>query len=154
MEWNPETGKMEYGYVHEGGEYGHKHAYYEDLDDLVAHIAEEDEDKHPCKTGGECKCGGSCRHASSDRKHKLNKPFRTPGGPKKFSVYVKNEKGHVVKVNFGDPKLSIKRDQPGRRKNFRARHHCESPGPKTKAKYWSCRMWSKPSVTSILKGKK
>jgi hypothetical protein len=50
----------------------------------------------------------------------LNKPFRTPGGPKKFSVYVKNEKGNVVKVNFGDPNMEIKRDDPARRKNFQS----------------------------------
>tara|TARA_B100000131_G_scaffold5517_1_gene5689 strand:+ start:494 stop:1216 length:723 start_codon:yes stop_codon:yes gene_type:complete len=71
----------------------------------------------------------------------LNKPFRTPKGPKKFSVYVKNEKGNVVKVNFGDPKMEIKRDDPARRKSFRARHNCDNPGPKTKARYWSCRQW-------------
>jgi len=74
-------------------------------------------------------------------KKTLNKPFRTPGGPKKFSVYVKNEKGNVVKVNFGDPNMEIKRDDPERRKNFRARHNCDNPGPKTKARYWSCRQW-------------
>ena len=83
---------------------------------------------------------------------KLNKPFRTSGGPKKFSVYVKNEKGNVVKVNFGDPNMSIKRDDPARRKSFRARHGCDNPGPKTKAKYWSCKMWSKKSVTKVTKG--
>lgn len=71
----------------------------------------------------------------------LNKPFRTPGGPKKFSVYVKNEKGNVVKVNFGDPNMEIKRDDPARRKNFRARHNCANPGPKWKARYWSCYQW-------------
>jgi len=74
-------------------------------------------------------------------KKTLNKPFRTPGGPKKFSVYVKNEKGNVVKVNFGDPNMEIKRDDPNRRKSFRARHNCDNPGPKTKARYWSCRQW-------------
>ena len=74
-------------------------------------------------------------------KKTLNKPFRTPKGPKKFSVYVKNEKGNVVKVNFGDPNMEIKRDDPNRRKNFRARHNCDNPGPKTKARYWSCRQW-------------
>jgi hypothetical protein len=73
---------------------------------------------------------------------KLNKPFRTPSGPKKFSVYVKNDKGNIVKVNFGDPNMKIKSNIPGRRKNFRARHNCENPGPKTKARYWSCRQWS------------
>lgn len=75
----------------------------------------------------------------------LNKPFRTPGGPKKFSVYVKNEKGNVVKVNFGDPGLRIKDNIPGKRKNFRARHRCDSDPrakDKTTAKYWSCRQWS------------
>ena len=75
------------------------------------------------------------------RKVKLNDPFRTPGGPKKFSVYVKNEKGNVVKVNFGDPKMEIKRDDPERRKSFRARHNCDNPGPKWKARYWSCYQW-------------
>jgi hypothetical protein len=75
------------------------------------------------------------------RKVKLNDPFRTPGGPKKFSVYVKNEKGNVVKVNFGDPNMEIKRDDPERRKSFRARHGCDNPGPKWKAKYWSCYQW-------------
>lgn len=74
---------------------------------------------------------------------KLNKPFRTPGGPKKFSVYVKNEKGNVVKVNFGDPNMEIKRDSAKRRKSFRARHNCDNPGPKTKARYWSCFQWRK-----------
>ena len=71
----------------------------------------------------------------------LNKPFRTPKGPKKFSVYVKNEKNNVVKVNFGDPNMEIKRDDPARRKSFRARHNCSNPGPKWKARYWSCRQW-------------
>ena len=86
--------------------------------------------------------------ASKDKKT-LNKPFRTPKGPKKFSVYVKNDKGNVVKVNFGDPNMEIKRDDPARRKSFRARHQCDtSPGPRWKAKYWSCKMWeSKKSVT-------
>ena len=74
-------------------------------------------------------------------KKTLNKPFRTPKGPKKFSVYVKNEKGNVVKVNFGDPNMEMKRDDPARRKNFRARHNCDNPGPKTKARYWSCKQW-------------
>lgn len=76
------------------------------------------------------------------RKVTLNKPFRTPKGPKKFSVYVKNEKGNVVKVNFGDPNMEIKRDNPARRKSFRARHQCDTnPGPRWRARYWSCKMW-------------
>ena len=86
-------------------------------------------------------------------KKTLNKPFRTPNGPKKFSVYVKNEKGNIVKVNFGDPNMEIKRDDPDRRRNFRARHNCDNPGPKTKARYWSCKFWeSKKSVSDYLKG--
>jgi hypothetical protein len=75
------------------------------------------------------------------RKVKLNKPFRTPDGPKKFSVYVKNDKGNVVKVNFGDPNMKIKKNIPERRKSFRARHNCDNPGPKWKARYWSCKAW-------------
>jgi hypothetical protein len=75
------------------------------------------------------------------RKVTLNDPFRTPGGPRKFSVYVKNDKGNIVKVNFGDPNMEIKRDDPDRRKSFRARHNCDNPGPKWKARYWSCYQW-------------
>jgi hypothetical protein len=75
------------------------------------------------------------------RKVTLNKPFLTPDGPKKRSVYVKNDKGNVVKVNFGDPNMKIKKSDPARRKSFRARHKCDNPGPKWKARYWSCKMW-------------
>ena len=73
------------------------------------------------------------------KKVTLNNPTR--GGSKKFYVYVKNEKGNVVKVSFGDPNMEIKRDDPARRKSFRARHNCENPGPKWKARYWSCYQW-------------
>ena len=73
------------------------------------------------------------------RKVKLNKIMQ--GDKKKFKVYVKNEKGKVVVVRFGDPNMSIKRDDPARRKSFRARHNCDNPGPKTKARYWSCYQW-------------
>ena len=74
------------------------------------------------------------------RKVPLGKPMR--GDVKKFKVYVKNPKGNVVKVNFGDPNMRIKKSNPKRRKSFRARHHCDTnPGPKTKARYWSCRKW-------------
>jgi len=75
------------------------------------------------------------------RKVTLGKPFYTPDGPKKSSVYVKNAKGNVVKVNFGDPNMEIKKDNPERRKSFRARHRCDNPGPKWKARYWSCKAW-------------
>jgi len=73
------------------------------------------------------------------RKVKLNKPMA--GDVKKFKVYVKNPKGNVVKVNFGDPNMRIKKSDPARRKSFRARHNCDNPGPKHKARYWSCRKW-------------
>ena len=73
------------------------------------------------------------------KKVTLNDPVR--GGSKKFYVYVKNEKGNVVKVTFGDPNMRIKKNDPARRKSFRARHNCDNPGPKTKARYWSCRKW-------------
>ena len=73
------------------------------------------------------------------RKVKLNDPIR--GGSKKFYVYVKDG-DKVKKVSFGDTTgLSIKRDNPARRKSFRARHNCDNPGPKTKARYWSCYQW-------------
>lgn len=75
------------------------------------------------------------------RSVQLNKPFRTPGGPKKFSVYVRNDRGNIVKVNFGDPNMRIKKNIPERRRNFRARHNCDNPGPKWKARYWACRSW-------------
>jgi len=71
----------------------------------------------------------------------LNKPFRTPGGPKKSAVYVKGENGKTKIVRFGDPNMTIKKNIPARRKSFRARHNCANPGPKTKARYWSCKAW-------------
>lgn len=83
------------------------------------------------------------------RKVKLNKPMR--GDVKKFKVYVKNDKGNVVKVNFGhggtsakragEKTMKIKKNNPERRKSFRARHNCDNPGPKWKARYWSCKAW-------------
>ena len=73
------------------------------------------------------------------RKVELNKP--TAGDVKKFKVYVKNDKGNVVKVNFGQKGARIKKDNPERRKSFRARHNCDNPGPKWKARYWSCKKW-------------
>ena len=70
---------------------------------------------------------------------KLNDPIR--GGSKKFYVYVKDG-DKIKKVSFGDTTgLSIKRDDPARRRSFRARHNCDNPGPKTKARYWSCYQW-------------
>jgi len=70
----------------------------------------------------------------------LNKPMK--GDVKKFKVYVKDPStGNVKKVNFGDPNMRIKKSNPARRKSFRARHNCANPGPKTKARYWSCKKW-------------
>lgn len=83
------------------------------------------------------------------REVKLNKPMR--GDVKKFKVYVKNPKGNVVKVNFGhggtsakkagEKTMQIQKDIPSRKKAFRARHNCDSPGPRTGARYWSCKAW-------------
>jgi hypothetical protein len=87
------------------------------------------------------------------RKVTLNKPVRAPSGDdKKFHVYVKNEKGNIIKLGFGDPKMDIKRDDPGRLKSFRARFQCDTdPGPKWKAKYWSCKFWEPgKTVTDLL----
>lgn len=71
---------------------------------------------------------------------KLGKPMQ--GDVKKFKVYVKDPStGNVKKVNFGDPNMRIKKSNPARRKSFRARHNCSNPGPRTKARYWSCRKW-------------
>lgn len=85
------------------------------------------------------------------RKVELNKPRRLSGENKKFGVYVKNDKGNVVQVKFGDPNMDIKRDDPEKRRQFRARHNCDNPGPKHKARYWSCKMWSSKNVSDITK---
>ena len=74
------------------------------------------------------------------RKVKLGKPMR--GDVKKFKVYVRDPKTkNIKKVNFGDPDMKIKKTNPARRRSFRARHNCDNPGPRTKARYWSCRKW-------------
>jgi hypothetical protein len=86
------------------------------------------------------------------REVRLGKPMA--GDVKKYKVYVRDPRtGNIKKVNFGDKKLSIKRDDPKRRKNFRARHNCAQARDRTSAKYWSCRMWSTKPVSQILKGK-
>jgi len=73
------------------------------------------------------------------RKVSLGKPMK--GDVAKSKVYVKKPNGKVVKVNFGDKNMKIKKSNPKRRKSFRARHNCENPGPRWKARYWSCRAW-------------
>ena len=101
------------------------------------------------KAQEECcaECLGYYNHELTEAEYQgkkvtLNDPIRTSENPnKKFKVYVKNEKGKVVVVRFGDPKMGINRDNAERRKSFRARHNCADPGPKTKARYWSCYQW-------------
>ena len=80
---------------------------------------------------------------------KLGKPMK--GDVKKYKVYVKNDKGNVVKVEFGDPNMEIKRDDPERRRSFRARHKCDQQKDRTSAGYWSCKMWSKTPVSQMTK---
>ena len=90
------------------------------------------------------------------RKVSLGKPFRTPGGPKKFSVYVRKPNGNVVKVNFGHKgeggkkTMKIKKSNPDRRRSFRARHKCDTAKDRTSARYWSCRFgWPKSGKGAI-----
>jgi hypothetical protein len=85
------------------------------------------------------------------RKVTLNKPFGGDSKHKRY-VYVKNEKGNVIKLGFGDPNMEIKRDDPERRKAYRARHNCSDPGPKWKANYWSCKYWSATPVSKLDEG--
>ncbi|MDB4317747.1 hypothetical protein N9973_00455 [bacterium] len=87
---------------------------------------------------------------SEAEKKTLNKPFRLKDGKKKFGVYVKNPKtGNVIMVKFGDPNMEIKRDDPDRRRSFRARHKCDTAKDKTTPRYWSCKFWSKKPVSSM-----
>ena len=87
--------------------------------------------------------------SEAKREAALNKPFRTPDGPKKFAVYVRNKAGKIVIVRFGDPEMEIKRDDPERRKSFRARHKCDQQNDPTTPAYWSCKMWSEKPVSDI-----
>jgi len=87
---------------------------------------------------------------SDAEKKTLNKPFRLKDGKKKFGVYVKSPKtGNTIMVKFGDPNMEIKRDDPDRRRSFRARHKCDSAKDKTTPRYWSCKFWSKKPVSSM-----
>ncbi len=72
------------------------------------------------------------------RKVDLNKPFRTPGGPRKFAVYTKNESGNVIKLGFGEPGMRVNNNDPEKARSFRKRMRCHEPGPRWKAKWWSC----------------
>ena len=93
---------------------------------------------------------GEITEADAKSGKELNNP--TKGDVKKYKVYVKNDKGNVVKVEFGDPNMSIKRDDPKARANFRARHNCDQKKDRTTAGYWSCKFWSTKSVTDLMKG--
>jgi len=75
------------------------------------------------------------------RKVTLNRPFKTPNGPKKSAVYVKGAGGKAKIVRFGDPNMTIKKSNPARRKSFRARHKCATAKDKTTPRYWSCKAW-------------
>ena len=81
------------------------------------------------------------RSTYQGKKVTLNKPFYTPGERKKSAVYVKNPANKVVIVRFGDPDMTIKKSNPGRRKNFRARHNCDTAKDPTKPRTWSCKAW-------------
>jgi hypothetical protein len=106
----------------------------EDMDDFIAYL------KTYQSSLDEANCNCVFEAEYQGRNVKLGKPMR--GDVKKFKVYVKNPKtGKVVKVNFGDPNMRIKKSNPERRASFRARHNCDNPGPRTKARYWSCRKW-------------
>ena len=72
------------------------------------------------------------------KKVNLNRPFRTPSGSRKFGVYVKNDKGNIVKVSFGQPGMRVNNNDPEKARSFRKRMRCENPGPKWKARYWAC----------------
>ena len=108
---------------------------YDDLNEFIHFLKNMKEDINEAEYQG--------------RKVKLGKPTR--GDVKKFKVYVKNPKGNVVKVNFGhggtsakkagEKTMQIQKDIPSRKKAFRARHNCDTPGPRHKARYWSCKAW-------------
>lgn len=106
---------------------------YDDVKDFIVFMREY------TRQLSEAGCGCVYEAEYQGRKVKLGKPMA--GDVKKFKVYVKNDKGNVVKVNFGQKGVKIKKDNPERRASFRARHNCDNPGPRYKARYWSCRKW-------------
>ena len=106
----------------------------EDMDDFIQYL------KSYQTSLDEANCNCVYEAEYQGREVKLGKPMQ--GDVKKFKVYVKNPKtGKVIKVNFGAKGMNIKKNNPERRRNFRARHNCDNPGPRTKARYWSCRKW-------------
>ncbi len=106
----------------------------EDMDDFINFL------KSYSTQLDEANCNCVYEAEYQGREVKLGKPMQ--GDVKKFKVYVKNPTtGKVVKVNFGQKGMVIKKDNPEARKSFRARMNCDEPGPRTKARYWSCRKW-------------
>jgi len=105
----------------------------EDMEDFISFM------RSYTKELNEASCPCVFEAEYQGREVKLGKPMA--GDVKKFKVYVKNPQGNVVKVNFGQKGVKIKKNNPGRRANFRARHNCDNPGPRHKARYWSCRKW-------------
>jgi hypothetical protein len=105
----------------------------EDMEDFIAFMRAYSKDLNEAN----CPCVFEAEYQG--RNVKLGKPMA--GDVKKFKVYVKNPAGNVVKVNFGQKGVKIKKNNPDRRRSFRARHNCDNPGPRHKARYWSCRKW-------------
>ena len=106
----------------------------EDMDDFINFL------KSYSTQLSEANCNCVYEAEYQGREVKLGKP--TQGDVKKFKVYVKNPKtGKIIKVNFGQKGMKIRKSNPAARKSFRARMNCDNPGPRTKANYWSCRKW-------------
>ena len=106
----------------------------EDMDDFVNFL------KAYSTQLSEANCNCVYEAEYQGREVKLGKPMQ--GDVKKFKVYVKNPKtGKIIKVNFGQKGMKIRKSNPEARKSFRARMNCDNPGPRTKANYWSCRKW-------------
>lgn len=134
-EYKKRGGKVAYKGEKPSGESIKKQTAGTSIDDEILKMVDEFEEADAAKNEGKT----------------LNKPFRLPSGSnKKFGVYVKNDKGNIIMVKFGDPKSEIKRDNPERRKNFRARHNCDQAKDKTKPAYWSCRNWSNKPVSKVV----
>jgi len=117
-----------------------------DFEDIDFHLAKIDLVKAGIEVWDQDQEAEELEYSEAEKKT-LNKPFRLKGEKKKFGVYVKSPKtGNVVVVKFGDPNMEIKRDDPDRRRSFRARHKCDTAKDKTTPRYWSCKMWSKKPV--------
>lgn len=119
---------------------------FDDFEDIEFNLAKIDLVKAGIEVWDQDQEAEELEYSEAEKKT-LNKPFRLKGGKKKFGVYVKNPKtGNIIMVKFGDPNMEIKRDDPDRRRSFRARHKCDTAKDKTSPRYWSCKMWSKKPV--------